>query len=145
MKKMKVLFGVLVAALSTFVAQNVYAVDDFSVAYTVTEPVAGATIPQTVEATFTAPGEEPAAQTLNLFWYEVNGYGSTYKKVDYSTFKVGRTYRPSVVDINFTSTTYTHNPILFSRLFPLHILLQQHILIMVIHMKYQEMLFQIVH
>ena len=109
MKKMKVLFGVLVAALSTFVAQNVYAVDDFSVAYTVTEPVAGATIPQTVEATFTAPGEEPAAQTLNLFWYEVNGYGSTYKKVDYSTFKVGRTYRPSVVDVNFTSTTYSHN------------------------------------
>ena len=109
MKKMKVLFGVLVAALSTFGVQNVYAVDDFSVAYTVTEPVAGATIPQTVEATFTAPGEEPAAQTLNLFWYEVNGYGSTYKKVDYSTFKVGRTYRPSVVDVNFTSTTYSHN------------------------------------
>lgn len=107
MKKLKFLVIAIVAVICTFTVQNVYAADEYEISYSVDTPVADATIPTRVNAAIKLEGEPQGTQELNLFWYEVQG--ASYKKVDYTKFKAGKTYRPSVVDINFTSTTYTHN------------------------------------
>jgi len=105
---MRVLFGVLVAVLSIFSAQNVSASsDEWTISYNVGTPTVGQAIPTTVEATLIKEGENQGTQTLNLFWYEVKN--GSYKKVNYTNFKPGKTYRPSVVDVNFTWTSYTHS------------------------------------
>ena len=104
MKKLKFLVIAIAAVISTLLVQNVYAADEYSISYTVDTPLEGATMPTKVNATIKLEGEPQGTQELNLFWYEVQGY--TYKKVDYTKFKAGKTYRPSVVDINFTTVTH---------------------------------------
>ena len=105
MKKIKYLLIAVAVLISVIAVQDVYAADNYEVAYTIDEPVIGATMPTEVTATIKIDGESQGTQTFHLFWYETNYYQSSFKKATSTKFEPGKYYRPSIVDINFTTTT----------------------------------------